>query len=84
MKEAALAARIKGVFHHTCSCGVRVGYVITVEGPFLDPNCYCTDWESPLQPRTWDNAAAWINGNEGEQQKEIAARFGLTLEEADA
>lgn len=82
VKEAALAAGIEEVAHHECGgCWVTVNYVVVGEDLFFDSNCDCGPCTSELQPRSWDDAADWINMNKGEERKRIAALFGLALEE---
>ena len=84
VKEAVLATGITRVDHHECGfCQVMVHYVIKGENLFFDSSCNCTTLFSDLQPREWDYAANWINTNEGENRKKIAALFGLDLEVAD-
>jgi len=47
---------------------------------YFNPGCGCS-W-SPREPRSWDDAAVWINMQTSvEWRNKIAARFGIDLEE---
>lgn len=77
--EAAMsAAGIHTVDHHTCAaCGYMTKYVRKGGQLFFDAGCYCTDFAREPEPKTWDEAAAWINMQGPEFRDEIAAHFGI-------
>lgn len=79
VKKAVMAANIKTVNHHECSiCGCMVRYVVDDGDLFFDPSCFCSSWMTGYEPRTWDDAANWINMQSDEKWRvEIARRFGI-------
>ena len=83
VKAAMMAANLDWAVSHDCSiCGTDVGYVRVGDRLYFRPACHCSF--SPEEPRTWQDAADWINMQSGDEHKaKIAARFGLALQ-ADA
>lgn len=86
VREAAEKAGVTYIEHHDCSlCGSMVAYTIENGQLFFNPGCGCS-W-SPREPRSWDDAAEWINmqqreGKWGDVGAAIAAKFGLELSSA--
>lgn len=77
VKNAMIAKGIGGVEHHDCSiCHGTVSYVRQGARLFFDPHCGCAG-DGPLEPRTWQDAADWINMQSPEWQVKIAGRFGI-------
>ena len=80
-RDSALAAGLTMIPHHNCGlCGCMVVYIVDQAGYlFFDPSCDCTYGDGP-QPRSWEDAADWINmQSNAEHKRKIAALFGLTL-----
>lgn len=79
VKTAMIAEGIESVDHHDCAlCRGMVGYVREGEELFFDPHCGCAG-DGPLEPRSWQEVADWINTQNSEWQIKIAAKFGLRL-----
>lgn len=83
VKAAALSARIAIVPSRDCSlCGYMCSYVIRDDGNlYYDPGCYCTNRRGGREPRSWDDAANWINiQSDDDQREKIMRRFGFVRE----
>ena len=85
VKDAVLAAGLTSIPHHACSiCGCMTTYSISSGHIWYNPTCSCASYRSWLQPRTWQDAADWINMQENEMARtEIMQRFGLTVTQKD-
>lgn len=82
VKNAMIAQGIERVDHHDCGiCGGMVAYVREGENLYFDPHCGCAGY-GPLEPRTWEDAADWINMQNAEWQQKIAAKFGVDISES--
>jgi hypothetical protein len=82
VKEAMIAANIAFVDHHDCAiCGGMVYYVRQGDLLYFDPHCGCGG-SGPLEPRSWQDAADWINMQTPEWQATIAKQFGIDLDSA--
>lgn len=86
VKAACEKAGISRVEHHDCSlCGYMTAYLIEDGQLYFDPGCDCSPHGPvPPEPRSWDEAAKWINmqprsGESGDVGAEIATKFGLEL-----
>jgi hypothetical protein len=79
VKAAVAKAGITRIDHHECGiCGHMVFYVVNGDQLFFAPACGCS-W-SPMEPRSWDSAADFINmQSRPDIAAKIAAGFGLTL-----
>lgn len=75
--DAMIAADIDWVDSHECAiCFRKVGYARRGDRLFFQPECSCSF--SPEEPRTWQDAADWINMQTSDEARlRIAARFGL-------
>ena len=79
--DAAVESGEQWVPHHACGiCGVMTGFILDDESISFDSSCGCAS--SYPQPRTWQDAADWINmQSDPKHAAEIAKRFGLVLDE---
>jgi hypothetical protein len=77
VRDAMIAADITEVPHHDCGgCGVWVKYLRHGEQLYFGPGCGCS-WSNP-EPRSWADAADWLNmQSRPDIQQKLAARFGL-------
>lgn len=77
VQEAVLAAGKTWIDHHECGiCGVMVGYRIAGTRLYFDSSCGCAD--SSQQPRSWQDAADWINMQSSDEWKlKLRERFGI-------
>jgi hypothetical protein len=74
--EAMKAANITHVDHHDCGgCGEMVFYSRFGDQLFFNPGCGCS--YSPPEPRSWDEAADYINMQNDEWRAKLKALFGL-------
>jgi hypothetical protein len=83
VKTAMVAAGIERVDHHDCGCcGMMVYYHRENDQLFFNPACDCVWHYSPPEPRSWDEAADWINmQSDPKWNADLRARFGLTAAE---
>jgi hypothetical protein len=59
-----------------CSiCDASIGFVVCPEGLYFDRGCGCTRYRSPLEPRDWADAIAFIQASE--DQAAAAKSFGV-------
>jgi len=81
VKQACLDKEISWVDHHECSiCDRMVGYIVEGEQLLFSPGCRCVLSFTPPEPRSWDEAADWINmQSDADCKRRIAARFGIEL-----
>jgi len=81
VKTAAMTANIRTIEHHSCAiCGYMTRYIHDDGRLFFDAGCYCGRTMSNLEPRSWDEAANWINMQSNEAVRvNIARRFGIDL-----
>lgn len=81
VKTAVLAAGINFIHHHNCTiCGYMTGYIRRGEHLFFDPGCHCGRTAADFEPRSWQEAAGWINTQSNEAVRvNIARRFGIDL-----
>lgn len=78
VKAAMIQANIEAVYVRECSlCGSGMYYRREGEQLFYDSNCDCVTFTTPLQARSWQSAADWINMNTGDVQLRIKKAFGL-------
>jgi hypothetical protein len=79
VRDAMIAAGIESVDHHPCGgCSHMVQYFREGDNLFFDPSCKCIAGNGP-EPRSWDDAADWINKQSHPEAKvNIAKRFGFT------
>lgn len=83
VKEAMINNGITAVDHHNCSfCGYMTRYIRDGENLFFDRGCDCgCGWEN-LEPRSYENAADWINMQSNPEAKaRLAKSFGIVMEE---
>ena len=82
VRIAMIEAKIVRVPHHDCgACGSVTAYVRRDNALFYDSNCDCTRKDSLPRQVPWGDAAEWINmQSKPETRRELAKRFGLTLE----
>lgn len=78
VRDAMIAANITAVDHHECGiCYYMCRFIRREEALFFDPGCDCTRG-APLELRSWQDAADWINMQNEEGSAKIAQAFGLT------
>lgn len=81
VKNAMIAKDIETADHHDCSfCGYMCKYVRRGNDLFFDRGCHCTYGGTGLEPCPWQDAADWINTQNGEWQKKIASKFGIDID----
>lgn len=81
VKAAALATGKQWLVARECSiCLSPIGYEIHGEDLYFNGSCDCVRYGSPIEPRSWQSAADWINMQDNETaRREVAAVFHLTL-----
>jgi hypothetical protein len=81
VKTAVMAAGIVLIEHHSCAiCNYMTRYIHVNGDLFFDAGCYCGRTMSDLEPRSWDEAARWINMQSNEAVRvNIARKFGIDL-----
>jgi hypothetical protein len=79
VKIAMIAADIKRVAHHSCSiCGFMTAYIRCYDELFFDSGCECCYNPNSLHPRSWDEAARWIEMQDKPEIKaDLMKAFGL-------
>jgi hypothetical protein len=79
VRAAVEAAGITTIDHHDCGlCGAMVYYSVDGGRLYFNPGCDCR-W-TPREPRSWDDAADWINMQSQEPARaEVARRFGIRM-----
>jgi hypothetical protein len=79
VRTAVLASGISRIDHHTCSiCGCMTYYEVEGQELFFNPNCGCTKYFTEPYPRSWDNAAEFINMQSTPSVRaEVAESFGF-------
>lgn len=86
LKRAAMAAKIVRVEHHACAgCNYMTAWIISSEGHLgFDTGCDCTYQAGGIEPRTWDDAARWVNMQTNGAVKEALLRsFGIDPDECE-
>ena len=78
VKAAMIAGNITQVDHHDCGiCGYMTRYWRQGEQLYFDRGCDC-QWGGS-EPRSWDDAANWINmQSKPESNEKLRKAFGLT------
>lgn len=81
VKTAVMTAGIVLIEHHSCAiCNYMTRYIHVNGDLYFDAGCYCGRTMSDLEPRSWDEAARWINMQSNEAARvNIAKRFGIDL-----
>lgn len=75
--EQELRARIKelnisSIIIRRCSiCKHPLFFRIIQDEVFLDTNCDCVSWTSPLTPKTWKELTDYFNANQVENNPKI-------------
>jgi hypothetical protein len=80
VRQGMADGAIVEVPHHACAfCKFMTRYVLGDDGQlWFDPGCHCN--EGGWEPRSWQDAADWINMQPSDAIRiEIASRFGVTL-----
>lgn len=79
VKQAMIAASIESVDHHKCGfCGFMTRFIRVDDRLFFDAGCYCTRRSHSFEPRSFDDAAYWINMQSSPDVRErLAASFGV-------
>lgn len=81
VKEAMLATGKQWFPMRNCSvCGECVGYIVQECALYFNSACGCGGWDSPTDPRNWDDVAILINNNP--DNTELKSVFGL-IEKGD-
>lgn len=81
--QAMIREDITYVPHHACGgCGYTVQYIRKGDRLYFDASCACGS--ERREPRSWDQAAAWINLQCNEtNMRDIARRFGVKIFDDD-
>lgn len=77
VQDAVYAANVTYIPYYTCGCcGEVVAYFVQGGNLYLDPSCGCATFT--IQPKSWDDAAEWINMQSDDTAKaKIMQKFRL-------
>ena len=77
VKQAMISSNIDRVDHHECAgCGYMVNYTRYRDQLYFNPGCGCS-WGAS-EPRSWQEAADWINMQTNPEVKEkLMKSFGI-------
>lgn len=79
VRDAMLSSGVEIVDHQECGhCGEKTFYSRMNDRLFFNAGCGC-GWRSP-EPRSWEDAAHWINLQSNDVcQQDLMERFGFSV-----
>ena len=79
VKAAAVKAGVTLVPHHPCgACEEWVFYLVADGNLYFDPTCGCSSFHADPEPRSWRDAADWINMQDNEKvRRDLLRAFGF-------
>lgn len=80
IKKSVLKNNINLIYVRDCSlCSTPLHFVVEDETLKFDSNCNCVTYTAPLEERSWNVLAEWVNMQKNlENKKEILKRLGIT------